>query len=170
MYVCVYSSTWVSVNSGSWWWTGRPGVLQFMGSKKSDITERLNWTELSSPWSHKRGGHILVTKQQICIRIANSLCCTVETNTIFVKHLYSNKNQIFKKEIRLYIIWVCIHKCHGMVVNKEARVNGWTLPRAIPPGLSRMGVSKNTYLLNFPWKEFDSILYKLLLTEGLTSN
>ena len=23
--------TWVWVNSGSWWWTGRPGVLQFMG-------------------------------------------------------------------------------------------------------------------------------------------
>ena len=24
--------TWVWVNFGSWWWTGRPGVLQFMGS------------------------------------------------------------------------------------------------------------------------------------------
>ena len=24
--------TWVWVNSGSWWWTGRPGVLQSMGS------------------------------------------------------------------------------------------------------------------------------------------
>ena len=24
---------WVWVNSGSWWWTGRPGVLQFMGSQ-----------------------------------------------------------------------------------------------------------------------------------------
>ena len=23
--------TWVSVNSGSWWWTGKPGVLQSMG-------------------------------------------------------------------------------------------------------------------------------------------
>ena len=26
--------TWVSVNSGSWWWTGRPGVLQCMGSQR----------------------------------------------------------------------------------------------------------------------------------------
>ena len=34
------------VGSGSWWWTGRPGVLWFMGSKESDMTERLNWTEL----------------------------------------------------------------------------------------------------------------------------
>ena len=26
--------TWAWVNSGSWWWTGRPGVLQFMGSQR----------------------------------------------------------------------------------------------------------------------------------------
>ena len=30
-------------NSVSWWWTGTPGVLQSMGSQKSDITEQLNW-------------------------------------------------------------------------------------------------------------------------------
>ena len=27
-------SSWVWVNSGSWWWTGRPGVLQSMGSQR----------------------------------------------------------------------------------------------------------------------------------------
>ena len=40
--------TWVWVNSGSWWWTGRPGVLQFMGLHRVGhnwVTE-LNWTEL----------------------------------------------------------------------------------------------------------------------------
>ena len=26
--------TWAWVNSGSWWWTGRPGMLQFMGSQR----------------------------------------------------------------------------------------------------------------------------------------
>ena len=26
--------TWVLVDSGSWWWTGRPGVLRFMGSQR----------------------------------------------------------------------------------------------------------------------------------------
>ena len=26
--------TWVWVDSGSWWWTGRPGVLQFMGLQR----------------------------------------------------------------------------------------------------------------------------------------
>ena len=39
--------TWVWVNSGSWWWTGRLGVLRFMGSQRVGRTERLNWTELN---------------------------------------------------------------------------------------------------------------------------
>ena len=38
--------TWVWVNSRSWWWTGRPGVLQSMGGKELDMTEWLDWTEL----------------------------------------------------------------------------------------------------------------------------
>ena len=39
--------TWVWVNFGSWWWTGRPGVLQFMGSQRVgyDWATELNWTE-----------------------------------------------------------------------------------------------------------------------------
>ena len=38
--------TWVWVNSGSWWWTGKPGVLQFMGSQRvgHDWATELNWT------------------------------------------------------------------------------------------------------------------------------
>ena len=40
--------TWVWVNSGSWWWTGRPGVLRFRGSQRvrHDWATELNWTEL----------------------------------------------------------------------------------------------------------------------------
>ena len=35
----------VSLNSGSWWWTGRPGVLRFMGSQRvgHDWATELNW-------------------------------------------------------------------------------------------------------------------------------
>ena len=37
----------VWASSGSWQWTGKPGVLQSMGSQRvSDMTEKLNWTEL----------------------------------------------------------------------------------------------------------------------------
>ena len=37
--------TWVWVNSRSWWWTGRPGVLWFMGSQRvrHDWETELNW-------------------------------------------------------------------------------------------------------------------------------
>ena len=38
---------WVWAGSRSWWWTGRPGVLRFMGRKESDMPEQLNWTELN---------------------------------------------------------------------------------------------------------------------------
>ena len=36
--------TWVWVDSESWWWTGRPGVLWFMGSQSR--TRLSDWTEL----------------------------------------------------------------------------------------------------------------------------
>jgi len=39
--------SWVWVNSEIWWWTGRPGVLWFMGSQTVgyDWVTELNWTE-----------------------------------------------------------------------------------------------------------------------------
>ena len=41
--------TWIWVNSESWWWTGRPGVLQSMGLQtvRHDWATELNWTELT---------------------------------------------------------------------------------------------------------------------------
>ena len=41
------SWTWAWVSSGSWWWTGRPGMLQPMESKRvgHDWATELNWTE-----------------------------------------------------------------------------------------------------------------------------
>ena len=37
--------TWVWVDSGSWWWTGRPRVLRFMGLQRvrHDWASKLNW-------------------------------------------------------------------------------------------------------------------------------
>ena len=42
--------TWVWVNSGRWWWTGRLGVLRFMGSQRvgHHWATELNWTDLYS--------------------------------------------------------------------------------------------------------------------------
>ena len=46
--------TWVWVNSGSWWWTGRPGVLRFMGSQRvgHDWATELNWNVDWLLWYH----------------------------------------------------------------------------------------------------------------------
>ena len=44
----ITNSVWV--NSRSWWWTGRPGVLQSMGSQRAghDWGAELNWTEVKN--------------------------------------------------------------------------------------------------------------------------
>ena len=44
--------TWVWVNSGSWWWTGRLGMLWFMGSQivGHDWATELNWTDTYNSW------------------------------------------------------------------------------------------------------------------------
>ena len=45
--------TWVWVSSGTWWWTGKPGILQSMGSKRvgHDWATELSWAELN--WTHR---------------------------------------------------------------------------------------------------------------------
>ena len=48
--------TWVWVDSGSWWWTGRPGVLRFMGSQSQ--TQLSDWTELN--WTEWKPGILVV--------------------------------------------------------------------------------------------------------------
>ena len=40
--------TWVWVNSWNWWWTGRPGVLQFMGSQRVGHDRATELNRLSS--------------------------------------------------------------------------------------------------------------------------
>ena len=52
---------WVWVNSGSWWWTGRPGVLRFVGSQRvgHDWATELNWRHAF--FKTKKGGSIVNT-------------------------------------------------------------------------------------------------------------
>ena len=49
------SVDWVWVKSGSWWWTGRPGVLQSMGSQRvrHNWATELKWTDytLQTPFT-----------------------------------------------------------------------------------------------------------------------
>jgi len=63
--------TWVWVNSGSWWWTGRPGMLQSMGSQRvgHDWATELNWNTYTC--------------------ITESFCCIPETITaLLISYLF----------------------------------------------------------------------------------
>ena len=53
------------VNSGSWWWTGRLGVLRFMGSQRvgHDWVAELNWTE---PFHRASQVTLVVKKNSTC--------------------------------------------------------------------------------------------------------
>ena len=62
--------TWLWVNFGSWWWTGRPGVCDSWGCKESDTTEWLNWTELKGHYHRYLDGFRVTHMQESkpCIR------------------------------------------------------------------------------------------------------
>ena len=66
--------TWVWVNSGSWWWTGRHGVLRFMGLQRvgHDWATELNWTEQGFYFLGKVRWEIF-----ICFLNLNLLICRV---------------------------------------------------------------------------------------------
>ena len=64
--------TWIWVNSGSWWWTGRPGMLQPFGSWRvgHDWATDLNWKikllnvkdpENEKPWKVLKDDDLLRT-------------------------------------------------------------------------------------------------------------
>ena len=60
--------TWVWVNSGRWWWTGRPGVLQYMGLQRV----RHDWaTELNLMLSCMSSLYILDINPFLVISFAN---------------------------------------------------------------------------------------------------
>ena len=54
---------WVWVNSRSWWWTGRSGVLWFMGLQRvgHDWATELNWTEDIFPSKDRLSAHIAIS-------------------------------------------------------------------------------------------------------------
>ena len=87
--------TWVWVGSRSWWWTGRPGMLQSMGSQGfgHDWVTELNWcikqvtncaaqgTLLNALWRPKWEGH---PKKREYVYMHNWLTLlTAETNTTY---------------------------------------------------------------------------------------
>ena len=90
-----YEQLWV--NSGSWWWTGRPGVLQFMGSQKvgRDWATELNWygNKMDNLEEMDRflGKFNFPRLNQEKIEIMNNPITSTETETV-IKNLLKSKS------------------------------------------------------------------------------
>ena len=58
---------WVWVDSGSWWWTGKPSRLWFMGLQRvgHDWATELNWTELNLAFSYPLFQNCLINTDKL---------------------------------------------------------------------------------------------------------
>ena len=81
---------WVWVNSGSWWWTGRPGILQSMGSQRvgHNWATELNWTLVFS-----MGEKIIPTsfqyyKKRWCVFIKQIIFETIREEWVISKIIH----------------------------------------------------------------------------------
>ena len=83
--------TWVWVNSRSWWWTGRPGVLRFMGSQRvgHDWATELNWTNMEI-WCGQNPHHA-VTFVLFFLHLSNHL------HPFQLNHSKNSKKQLTQK-------------------------------------------------------------------------
>ena len=88
--------TWVWVNSRSWWWTGRPGVLQSMGSQRvgHDWATELNWTDLRIGFLRGRSGGLVFPSLD-------------EFSTIFVLHTIKGFGIVNKAEVDVFLELSC---------------------------------------------------------------
>jgi len=72
--------TWVWVNSGSWWWTARLGVLWFMGWQRvgHDWATELNWTE----YVHNKHTHTHRVLSQMYLPLKSFLFTMVSSTSL----------------------------------------------------------------------------------------
>ena len=79
--------TWVWVNSGSWWWTGRSGVLRFMGSQRV----RHNWSDLA----------VAVKKYKVfCFKLDQSRCLLRWYFLLLLLNLSVMSNSLWPHELQ----------------------------------------------------------------------
>ena len=57
--------TWVWVNSGTWWWTRRPGVLQSMGSQR--VGHNWDWTDAWEDMEQNSSSHSLLLEDSLAV-------------------------------------------------------------------------------------------------------
>ena len=105
----LWTGVWAS--SGSWWWTGKPGVLQSMGLQS--LTRLSDWTELNIPlyicmWKKKY--YIVFSHSSVrgcpgcfhVLTIVNSAAGNTGVHVIFLNYGFL---QIYAQEWDWWVIW-----------------------------------------------------------------
>ena len=90
----------VNYISGSWWWTGKPGVLQSMGWQR-DRTERLNWKICLQNQTHT-GAHASLSKDGGNSKTHCTLEILLEHYRYFKKCMYAWIQNILMYKSRLF--------------------------------------------------------------------
>ena len=105
--------TWVWVDSGSWWWTGRPGVLPFMGLQRvrhdwmtglnwaECLIIRISWDECVNSCKFKRFWYRKSNKGSRACILASIMCSSF--SVLYMKNNYSSWRTSFNKLV--------IHHC-----------------------------------------------------------
>ena len=105
------SGQWVWAESGSWWWTGRPGMLWFTGLQRvrQNWTTELNWTVLLG---HKKARELQKTSTSFSLTTLKTLVCGSQKtkilkemgipdhHTYFLRNLYEVKKQQLELDMK----------------------------------------------------------------------
>ena len=100
--------TWVWASSGSWWWTGKPGVLQSMGSQRVEhnwVTE-LNWTEVMSNSLQPQGlQHARFPCPSLSPRAYSNSCTLRQWFYLTISSSIFPSIRVFSSELAPHIRW-----------------------------------------------------------------
>ena len=88
--------TWVWVDSSSWWWTGRPGMLWFMGSQRVGHDWATERTELNLPWF-----------TDLTFQVPMQYC-SLQHRTLFPSPVTSTTGHLF-------LLWCCLFILSGLI-------------------------------------------------------
>ena len=154
------SPTWwtsVWVDSRSWWWTGKPGMMRFMGSQRigHDWVTELTWTEKLNQVRQREsnitkkqiqkivatGVNVILTTRGIC---GMCLKCFVETGAMAIGRVFKRDLKCVAKASRtttlstwpIWKLWVFHNKAQ---VNPECTNLKWIGQWYIPWQRTRRG-------------------------------
>ena len=111
--------TWIWVDSGSWWWTGRPGVLQSMGLQRvrhNWVTE-LNWSVSAchvwlfvTPWTTVCQASLAITNSWNLLKLMSVESVMPSNHLILCRPLLLSLSifasiRVFSSESVLHIRW-----------------------------------------------------------------